>query len=88
MREPINSLLNRIAEAAVVAIGAGAIVSVVSCLGFTELILRSDSHDHDGQTGMAAMFGGFYVGCVAALITFIVSLRRSSPSRRAKNGSQ
>ncbi len=61
-------------------IAAFFIAVVVSCAGLTMLVWDSN----DGQAGMGAAFGGLYIGCLAGLVTFVVSLRRSSPRRRMK----
>ena len=74
-------MLDRVAGAVLHAMAAFAIAGLVSCFGLTLLVSAS----HDGQAGMGAAFGGFYLGCLAALITFVASLVRSSPSRRAKS---
>jgi hypothetical protein len=59
-------------------IGAFFIGGLTSCVALTIAV----SGSHDGQAGMGAAFGGFYVACIASIITFIVSMRRSSPNRR------
>jgi 1,4-dihydroxy-2-naphthoate octaprenyltransferase len=51
---------------------------VASCAALTYSVRNS----HDGQAGMGAAFGGFYAGVLVAVITFVVSMVRSSPSRR------
>jgi hypothetical protein len=56
------------------------VVPPVACAGLMYTVRNSN----DGQAGMGAAFGGFYVGVLAALIAFGVSLRRSSPSYIAK----
>jgi membrane associated rhomboid family serine protease len=74
-------LLDRIATAILHAMGAFVIAGVVSCMGLMALV----SNSHDGQAGMGAAFGGFYIACLAAIITLVVSLKRSSPFRRARS---
>jgi hypothetical protein len=51
---------------------------ITSCAVFTFMVRNSP----DGQAGMGAAFGGFYVACIAAIVTFIISVVRSSPSRK------
>jgi len=75
----MNDLLNRMATALLWAIGALFVAGIPAGCIFTRMV----GNDPDGQAGMGAAAGGFYVGCVAAIVTFIVSLRRSSPSRRS-----
>jgi hypothetical protein len=72
---------NRIVTAILYGAAAFFISGFVSCAGLTFLVRNS----HDGQAGMGAAFGGFYIACVAALIAFVVSLVRSSPSRMLRN---
>ena len=56
------------------AIGAFFVAGLGSCIAFTAAV----SGSHDGQAGMGAAFGGFYVGCIAMVVTFIVSLVKGS----------
>jgi hypothetical protein len=67
----------RVFKAVLHAIGAFFIAGLSSCV----LLTLAVSGSHDGQAGMGAAFGGFYIACLAAVITFIVSLVSSSPSR-------
>jgi predicted metal-binding membrane protein len=52
-----------------------------SCFAFTWMV----RNDQDGQAGMGAAFGAFYLGCTVAIVTFVISLRRSSPSRQKED---
>jgi membrane associated rhomboid family serine protease len=56
------------------AIVAFFLAGFLSCAGLTWWV--SDSHD--GQAGMGAALGGFYVGILAAVIVFVISLRRGN----------
>jgi hypothetical protein len=67
-------MLARIGVAFLRSIAAFVITGIVACSGFTFLVRNS----HDVQAGMGAAFGEFYAGCLAMIITFIVSLVRSS----------
>jgi len=60
------------------AVAAFFIAGIASCVAFTLMVWNS----HDGQAGMGAAFGGFYVACIAAIITFIITMIRSDPSRK------
>ena len=66
--------LKRVLKAVSYAIGAFFVAGLGSCMAFTVAV----SGTHDGQAGMGAAFGGFYVGCIAMIVTFIVSLVKSS----------
>jgi hypothetical protein len=70
-------MMARIETARLHAAAAFLIAGLSSCVGFTIAV----SHVQDGQAGMGAAFGAFYMACLAAIITFIVSMVRSSPSR-------
>jgi len=50
----------------------------VSGVAFTFMV----RNDPDGQAGMGAAIGGLYLGCIIALVTFIVSIRRSGRPHR------
>jgi hypothetical protein len=52
------------------------LAAITSCAGLTWMVRNSN----DGQAGMGAAFGGFYIGCLAAIVTFVLSLKRNSPS--------
>jgi ABC-type transport system involved in multi-copper enzyme maturation permease subunit len=75
----MGSLLGRLAGAIIHAAAAFLIAGIASCVALNLAV----SNSHDGQAGMAAGLTGFYASCLAAIITFVVSLVRSSPSRRA-----
>lgn len=64
----------RVLKAILHAFGAFFVAGLGSCMAFTVGL----SGSHDGQAGMGAAFGGFYVGCIAMIVTFIVSLMKSS----------
>jgi hypothetical protein len=66
--------LKRVVKAVLHAMGAFLVAGLGSCIAFTAAV----SGSHDGQAGMGAAFGGFYVGCIAMIVTFIVSLVKSS----------
>jgi membrane associated rhomboid family serine protease len=53
------------------------IAGIASCALFTWMVQNSP----DGQAGMGAAFGGFYVACLAAVISFITSLVRDRRRR-------
>lgn len=71
---------DRIITAVLYATAAFFIPGFVSCAGLTFRVRNSQ----DGQAAMGAAFGGFYIALLAALITFVVSFVRSSPSRSIK----
>ena len=66
--------LKRVLKAVSYAIGAFFVAGLGSCMAFTVAV----SGSRDGQAGMGAAFGGFYVGCIAMVVTFIVSLVKGS----------
>jgi hypothetical protein len=74
----MRSLSDRIASAILQAMAAFVIAGLVSCYAGMFAI----SHSKDGQAGMGVAVGGLLIGCIAAIVTLIVSLRKSSPSRR------
>src|ERR1700678_2753414 len=47
-------------------------VAMLTCAALTWTVRDS----HDGQAGMGAAFGGLYLGAIAGLVTFVISLRR------------
>ena len=55
--------------------------AIVTCAALTYSVRNS----HDGQAGMGAAFGGFYAGILLALITFVVSMVRTSPRRQNRD---
>jgi hypothetical protein len=62
------------------AIAAFFVAGVTSCAAFTLMVWNS----HDGQAGMGAAFGGFFIACTTSVVTFIVTMVRSDPSRKRK----
>jgi len=64
----------RLISATLRAVAAFLIACLTSCVALTWMVRNS----HDGQAGMGAAFGAFYLGCIAAIVTFFVSFRRSS----------
>jgi hypothetical protein len=64
----------RLAGAILRAIAAFVIAAYASFF----VLIWTARNDRDGQAGIGAMVGGFLLGCIAAIVTFIVSLRRSS----------
>jgi len=75
----LNDLFNRIADAFLWAIGALILAFITSFLGFLYL----SRHSTDGQTGIGCMMAAFYVGCIAAIATFVVHFRKHSSSRQS-----
>jgi hypothetical protein len=74
----MHTLSDRIWAAFWRAVLAFFVGTIASCGVFTFLVRNS----HDGQAGMGAAFGGVYAGILIAVMTFVVSMVRSSPSRR------
>jgi O-antigen/teichoic acid export membrane protein len=72
------NIWGRLEQAFLRAVAAFFIAGITSCVAFTMAV----SGSHDGQAGMGAAFGGFYAACIASIVTFIVSMRRSSPNRK------
>jgi hypothetical protein len=70
----MNVPFKRLVSATVRAIAAFVVAGYAS---FFALMWTAGS-DHDGQAGIGAAVGGFFLACIAAIITFIVSIRRSS----------
>jgi hypothetical protein len=62
------------------AVAAFFIAGVTSCAVIFFMVLNSSKDD--GQGGLAAPVGGFFVARIAAVVTFIVSVVRGSPSRQ------
>jgi Zn-dependent protease with chaperone function len=67
--------MNRFLKAVLQAVLAFFLAGITSCVALT--IAVSDSHD--GQAGMGAALGGFYIAFIAAILTLFISLWRSSP---------
>jgi hypothetical protein len=61
-------------RASLSALAALFIAGIGGCVLLTVAVWNSP----DGQAGMAAMLGGFYAACAAAIVTFVVSLVRSN----------
>jgi predicted metal-binding membrane protein len=71
----------RWARATLHAVAAFFVATPISCYAFTWMV----RNDQDGQAGMGAAIGAFYLGCIVAIVTFIISLRRSSPARQEED---
>jgi hypothetical protein len=74
----MSNLAWRLEKAFLHSIAAFLIAGLSSCV----LLTIAVSGSHDGQAGMEAAFGGFYIAILAAISTFIVSMVRNSPNRR------
>jgi hypothetical protein len=79
-------MIDRIGKALVQAAAAFLIGGLTACVLLNWIVRNMQ----DGQAGMAAAFGGFYVACLVAVVTFIVSIVRSRNCRRGpeQQGSQ
>jgi membrane associated rhomboid family serine protease len=74
----MRSLSDRIASAILHAMAAFVIAGLASC--YALMFAVSDSHD--GQAGMGAAVGGLLVGLIAAIVTLVISLRRSAAAQQ------
>ena len=72
-----RSLAERMQNAFLQSVAAFLIAGFVGCVGFNLLVRNSQ----DGQAGMAAAFGAFYLAGLAAVVTFVASLVRSRKSK-------
>jgi|GEM_PF-4744429 hypothetical protein len=72
----------RVLKAFGYAVAAFFIAGIASCGVIAFMVV--DWKNDDGQAGLAAPIGGFYAACVAAAVTFTVSVIRSSHSGQKK----
>ncbi len=68
-----ETIMARVFNALLHGIAAFFVAGIASCALFTWMVRNSP----DGQAGMGAAFGGFYVACLAGAVSFITSMVKS-----------